>query len=226
MKFLRQGLRCLGGVAISLLLAKGAFAGSLDDFFVAIHRDSPATITALVKRGFDPNSVNEHGEPGLVLAFKLESLNAAKALMDAPKVKLNATNPVGENALMLAALKGHLPEVKALLAQGADANKAGWTPLHYASTGTTPQQGAIVDLLLREYAYIDAPSPNGSTPLMMAAKYADVGVVKQLLEEGADPQLRNQLGLSAVDFAQQAHRGDVAGIIQRVIDDTPSRAAK
>jgi hypothetical protein len=29
------------------------------------------------------------------------------------------------------------------------------------------------------------------------------------------------LGLSAVDFATQVHRSDVAQAIQRVIDDTP-----
>jgi len=217
--------RSLARLTLFVALVFGAAftqAGSLDDFFVAVHRNDPATLQALVNRGFDPNSFDEQGEPALVKALKLGSLEAAKVLMNAPRVKLNATNQLGENALMMASLQGRLSEVRALIEKGADVNKSGWTPLHYASSGTSPAQSAIVDALLRDYAYIDAPSPNGSTPLMMAAKYASSALVKQLLEEGADPALRNQLGLSAVDFANQAHRADVAKMIQRVIDDTPT----
>jgi ankyrin repeat protein len=37
--------------------------------------------------------------------------------------------------------------------------------------------------------------------------------VKLLLDEGADPMLKNQLGLTALDFAQQASRPDAVEII-------------
>jgi len=39
-------------------------------------------------------------------------------------------------------------------------------------------------LLLDEHAYIDAASPNGTTPLMMAAHYGTPSAVKLLLEAG------------------------------------------
>ena len=71
----------------------------------------------------------------------------------------------------------------------------------------------MVRLLLEHHAYIDAESPNGTTPLMMAAHYGDPGVVKLLLEEGADPMLRNQQGLTAIDFAHRANRAESAEII-------------
>jgi ankyrin repeat protein len=48
---------------------------------------------------------------------------------------------------------------------------------------------------------------------MMAAHYGHRDVVKLLLEEGADPMVRNQQGLSAIDFAQRADRQDVAEMI-------------
>ena len=75
----------------------------------------------------------------------------------------------------------------------------------------------MVRLLLENHAYIDAESPNKTTPLMMAAHYGNPGVVKLLLEEGADPLLKNQLGLSAIDFAQRANRQASADIISAFV---------
>jgi ankyrin repeat protein len=62
-----------------------AFAGSYEDFFIAIKRDDPATITALLSRGFDPNTRDPDGLPGLYLAVREPSLKAAEALIAWPK---------------------------------------------------------------------------------------------------------------------------------------------
>jgi hypothetical protein len=67
--------------------------------------------------------------------------------------------------------------------------------------------------LLDNHAYIDAESPNGTTPLMMAAFYGTPSAVKLLLEAGADPLLKNDQSLSAIDFAHRANRQDSANII-------------
>jgi ankyrin repeat protein len=100
-----------------------------------------------------------------------------------------------------------------LIARDADVNKTGWTPLHYAASAGSPAHTQIIALLLENHAYIDAESPNKTTPLMMAAHYGSAGVVKLLLEEGADPLLKNQQGLTAIDFARQANRQASADII-------------
>ena len=115
---------------------------------------------------------------------------------------------------MMAVFKGQSDIVVQLLAKGADVNKTGWTPLHYAATAGNV---ALVKLLLEHYAYIDAESPNKTTPLMMAAHYGTTGAVKLLLEEGADPSLKNDLGLSAIDFAQQAKKQDSVDVISAFI---------
>ena len=69
------------------------------------------------------------------------------------------------------------------------------------------------NVLLDSHAYIDASSPNGSTPLMMAAMYGSVDVVRLLLDAGADPLIKNSVGLTAVDFAAQVQRDDVVAVI-------------
>lgn len=187
-----------------------AHAGSYEDFFVAIKQDNSGAIDALLRRGFDPDTLDPKGLPGLYLALRDGSLKAAGALIQWPKTNVEIRTAQDESPLMMAALKGHVDLVKKLIERGADVNKTGWAPLHYAATSG---QLAIMELLLDESAYIDAESPNGTTPLMMAAQYGTPAAVKLLLDAGADPTLRNQLGLSAIDFANRANRKESAELI-------------
>ena len=187
-----------------------AYGGSYEDFFVALKQDNPAAVRTLLNRGFDPNTVDPKGLPGLYVALRDGSLKTAQVLIDWPKTDVESRTPHDESPLMIAALKGHLEMARRLVARDADVNKTGWTPLHYAATGG---HLAIIELLLEHHAYIDAESPNGTTPLMMAAHYGSAAAVKLLLEAGADPRLKNQLGLTAIDFANRAGREETAELI-------------
>jgi ankyrin repeat protein len=180
-----------------------ANAGSFDDFFIAIRNDNVSNLNELLGRGFDPNTRNEKGQPGLVIAMQEHSLKAARALLALPATEVDALNQSGESALMMAALKGDLDGMQLLLTRGAKVNQPGWAALHYAATG--PETKAV-QLLLDKGAAIDAASPNGSTPLMMAAQYGSEDSVKLLLARGASLKRRNDLNLSAVDFARRAGR--------------------
>jgi ankyrin repeat protein len=189
-------------------------AGSYDDFFVAVARNNPEAVQSLLNRGFDPNTLSPKGEYGLILALREGSLKVVDVLLDQPGTTVEVRTAQDESPLMLAALKGHMAISQKLIARDADVNKPGWTPLHYAATGGhTP----VMRLLLENHAYIDAASPNGSTPLMMAAKYGSAPAVQLLLEAGADPSLKNGLGLSAIDFARTAQRTDSVEIIASFI---------
>lgn len=180
-----------------------ARSGSFEDFFVYLRNDNAGGVIELLNRGFDPNTKNEKGQPGLIIALQERSLQAARALLAAPSTDVNALNAAGESALMMAALKGDMDGATMLLERGAQVNKSGWTPLHYAAAGPEPR---LVRLLIDRGAELNAPSPNGTTPLMMAAQYGSEDSVKLLLERGADPKLRNDLKLGAVDFALKAGR--------------------
>ena len=187
-----------------------SFSGSYDDFFVAIKQDDAKTVAALLSRGFDANTRNLAGESGLSLAIREPALKVASALIASPKTNVEARNGKDESPLMLASLSGLLDVAKQLIDRGADVNKPGWAPLHYAAT---KGHLAVMDLLLENHAYIDAASPNGSTPLMMASLYGTASAVKLLLDAGADPLLKNEQGLTALDFAYRDNRAESAEII-------------
>lgn len=189
-------------------------AGAYDDFFTAIKRDDAPAIVNLLIRGFDPNTRSPTGEHGLHLALREPSPKVAALLLAQNKIEFDARNPQDETPLMLASLNGQTDIAMQLIAMDADINKPGWTPLHYASTNS---HLAIMQALLDHYAYIDASSPNGSTPLMLAAMYGTPSAVKLLLEAGADPALKNNLGLTAFDFAQRASRTESAEIISAFV---------
>ncbi|MDW5444385.1 ankyrin repeat domain-containing protein [Polaromonas sp. SM01] len=189
-------------------------AGSYEDFFAAIKQDNAGVVQQLLARGFDPNTTDPKGQHGLYLALQEPSLKVAQVLTDWPKTDVNKLNAQGESPLMIAALKGELDMAASLIKKDADVNKTGWTPLHYAAS---KGHLAIMSLLLDNNAYIDAESPNGTTPLMMAAMYGTAPAVKLLLEAGADPMLKNQQDLTAIEFAQRASRTESAQLLATTI---------
>jgi ankyrin repeat protein len=218
-RYIKKSIVFIGLLSIQLI----SLAGSYEDFFKAVQFDDVKTVQALLQRGFDPNTVSPKGVPGLMIAVREPSLKVAQLLASWPKVKTEVHNDKDESVLMLAALKGYLPLVKQLVENDADVNKPGWTPLHYAaSTG----QVAVIEFLLENSAYIDAESPNGSTPLMMAAMYGSPEAVKVLIQAGADLNIKNQLGLTSLDFAVRGNRQNAKELIETGLQRQAARASK
>ena len=206
-----------------ILSSTFSLTGSYEDFFKALQSDNVRVVQGLLQRGFDPNTVNPEGIPALMLAVREASLKVAELLAAHPQTKSEIRNDKDESVLMLAALKGYLALVEKLVENDADVNKPGWTPLHYAATaGNVP----IIELLLENSAYIDAESPNGSTPLMMAAMYGSPESVKTLIQAGADLNVKNQLGLTALDFAVRGNRQNSKELIETGLQREAARKAR
>ena len=178
-------------------------AGSYEDFFQAVQRDDERTVERLLAQGFDPNSRDPKGQTAMHLAMRDNSARVADALWRNRALDVNALNADDETAMMMAALRGNTAWVQRFLDRGARVHKPGWSPIHYAATGPRSE---TVALLLDRGAPLDPESPNRTTPLMMAARYGSEASVDLLLARGADAKRKNDLGMTAVEFARQSGR--------------------
>lgn len=203
----RRVLQALAAAGVALCLPELAFGGAYDDYFRAVKLDIVEQVRTLLRRGMDPNTIDEErGDTGLIVAARENSANVFELLLQTKGVNLDARSRNGDTALMLAAYNGNIAGVRALLDKGAEPNQTGWTALHYAAT---VGRNDIVQLLLDRSAYIDAESPNQTTPIMMAARGGHILTVKLLLDEGADLTLKNGAGMTALDFAKAGGFKDI-----------------
>lgn len=212
----RHALCC---TAFLLLAPIAAWSAAFDDYFRAVKLDDVKTVQSLLQRGFDPNTIEaERNDTGLILALRENAMKVFKLLVDAPGIDLEARSRNGDTALMIAAYRGNVPAVDALLERNAEVNRPGWTALHYAAAIGNNE---VIKRLLERSAYIDAESPNGTTPLMMAARTGHIYAVKLLLDEGADATLRNALGMTATELARKNNHRDIAeGLEHRMSKNT------
>jgi uncharacterized protein len=191
-----------------------ANAGSYDDFFIAINRDDDRGVAKLLERGFDPNSLDPKGQTGLILALRDDSPRVAEALWKSKLLDVNVENASGENALMMAALRGQVGWMQRLLDRGAQVHKDGWSPIHYAATG---QEVKAVALLLERGVPVEALSPRRDTPLMMAARYGAEASVDLLLSRGASASVKNDRNLDTVDLARAGGRDFLLERLQKSV---------
>lgn len=201
-RFVWLVLLCLASVRVA--------ANSYVDFFRALDVDNATTVRELLERGFDPNTPDERGQLPLYLAFRGGSEKVAQLLLAHPDTKLERANVLGETALMMAALRGREDWVAALLNRGAQINRDGWTPLHYAVSGPSI---AVTRTLLERGAVVDARAPTGATPLMTAAQHGSEEAVMLLLQRGADRNLRDLKERSAADLARAVGRESLARLL-------------
>ena len=195
-----------------------ARAGSYDDFFQALKTDEAQVVAKVLARGFDPNTLSPDGQYPLVLAIKRPSPAVLDLLLRAKALRAEVRTIKDESPLMLASMAGMVDVCQRLIALDADVNKTGWTPLHYAASSGHVE---VIKLLLKHSAYIDAESPNKTTPLMMAAMYGNPQSVELLLEEGADASLKNDKGMTALDFADVANKQAAAKLLVRHMISRP-----
>lgn len=205
--------RVAHGLALFVLVLAPLFAhaNAYEEFTRAIATDDTAKVTALLKRGFDPNTANEKGEAWLMLAARESGPEIVKALLQA-RAKVNIKNQFGDTPIMLAALRGSLPIVKQLRQAGAEINQPGWTPLHYAALNG---HNAVIEYLLSTGADLALTAPNGATPVMLAVHGKKPDTVKLLISYGFDVNARNEKGETALVWARRQQSEEMETILRQ-----------
>ncbi|HEV3384643.1 MAG TPA: ankyrin repeat domain-containing protein [Gemmata sp.] len=128
----------------------------------------------------------------------------------------------GQTPLHCAALEGDSGHIRKLLASGLVADSPddnGWTPLHFAAQSNAADATAV---LLKAGAAVDARDAHGNTPLSMAVfnSRGNGEVIKLLRAHGADPNVKNNHGVSPLNLARTIANFDVRQFFQ----DLPEEA--
>ena len=192
------------GFAVVLICLVSQFSHAqtpdqIADFAKAAKFDNVSEVNLLLKKGINPNTVDANGNPMLILAIRDKSTNVIDALLNDKRIDVDLSNKSGETPLMMASIDGNLPLVKTLvLGHKAQLDHIGWTPLHYACAKGHLE---VAQFLVANGAIVDSLSVGNTTPLMMAVQSGNEQLVKFLLDKGADLQLKNANGLTAIDIA-------------------------
>lgn len=192
------------------MFASDSHAGALDDMLQAVEVGDVATARDLLYRGMDINTSDPAGNTLLILAARSGNVQLVELFAN-NRARIMARNRAGDTAVMLAAIKGHLPVVKYLVSAGADINHPGWTPLSYAALEGHTE---VVRFLLDSGANANGKVPNGATSLMLAARGGHEAVVRLLLARRADVNAANEDGATAMSWALRAGNTDIADLLK------------
>ncbi|XP_023313752.1 serine/threonine-protein phosphatase 6 regulatory ankyrin repeat subunit B-like [Trichogramma pretiosum] len=111
----------------------------------------------------------------------------------------------GDSPLHMALAGGHGSVARSLVTRGADpnlANKAGSTPLHVVCKSY--RDDGLLEMFFEingernQTVRVDAQDEQGQTPLHFALLWGNKSAVESLLRKGADPNLANKAGLTAL----------------------------
>jgi ankyrin repeat protein len=152
------------------------------DLIKAVERDSPATLTLLLGR------LNE-----LIAERDQSSLEDALEFDDDEKI----TQKIGE-ALKAAAIIGKV-EAASLLLSFMAGHRLDCSQNHLPLIiATTRGHDVIALMIIRQGHALNTPDQTGKTPLMYAASFGRITLMRALIKAGADPKMTDSDGRSAI----------------------------
>jgi uncharacterized protein len=185
---------CAGSIAMEGIWA-AARAGDLGEVQQLVGQD-PGLVNARDGRGMTP----------LMYASASGHLELVRWLLD-KGVAINERDDDGYSALFLSCWEGQTAVVRLLLQRGADlaiADEEGFTPLMRAALEGFPE---IVRLLLGDpragMSINHRDEQGGETVLWHACYMGRGGIVRALLESGADPRIADNEGITPMAIAKQ-----------------------
>jgi ankyrin repeat protein len=190
--------------------------------FVAAMSDQSAPIVRLLlSKGANAKAPDAFGNTTLVAAAFGNDTETIRLILDAG-VDANAVGATGMTPLIAAAHNDNLAAVRLLLSKGANVNAVakgpGLFPIDSPKSGPIALSNdtallaaagtaspAVIGALVAAGADVNAKDGRGFTPLMLAiiANRQDAGVIKLLLDRGADLKAQSNTGETAGDWARK-----------------------
>ena len=186
-----------------MLLRAGADANlgnryGITPLWLAATNRSPALVALLLEHGADAGRGLPHGETPLMAAARSGDAESVRLLLAAGVDPNVAEASLGETALMWAAAEDQADAIRALVAGGADtalaSRKLDLAPMNWLNIG-------MVSTVL---------PVGGWPPLLYAGRENAPAAALALIEAGADPNIRDPDGLTALNVAIMNAHWDLA----------------
>jgi ankyrin repeat protein len=191
---------------------------------LACESGSADLVARLLKAGVSANATGPHGETALHTCAHAGNTAGARVLIAAGASVDPGDNWRGQTPLMWAAAEGHPETMQALIEAGADVDArstiiewerqrtdeprdkwlppGGWTPLLLAARENCV---TCVDVLAKAGADLNIVDPERHTPLIIALTNGHFDVAGRLIDHGADVNMQDEVGQTALWAAVDAH---------------------
>ena len=191
---------------------------------LACESGTAAIVQRLLKAGVSANATGPYGETALHTCAFAGNTAAARVLIGAGASVDPGDSWRGQTPLMWAAAEGHPETMQALIDAGADVDArstiiqwerqrtdeprdkwlppGGWTPLLLAARENCVK---CVDVLAKAGADLNIVDPERHTALIVALINGHFDVAGRLIDHGADLNMQDQVGQTALWAAVDAH---------------------
>ena len=167
-----------------------------------LHNDIKAVEDALNK-GANPNANDFNWNQSTALIEACKNGNKDICLLLISKgAQIGLMDKYDNHPIHYACLNGHSDIAEILVQNGADVNIIGYcrhTPLHYACSKKRGNR-KVIRKLISMGADVNRMGHDGWTPLIVLAENCLTGIMRELIDAGADKSSRNNKGNTAKDI--------------------------
>ncbi|KAG0429330.1 hypothetical protein HPB47_023735 [Ixodes persulcatus] len=206
-----------GTVFVTGIPINGQDVEGISGLHVAAANGHISLAELLLEEGANIDVANNCGWTPLMHAAQHGQVSMVSLLIR-HNANINATNVLGAGALTLAAGGGHHSTVRLLLEAGADIAVGRFhhtfDPMPLTAAATNGHASIILLLLQKGCPVNQAYPTTGTTALMLCAASGHLQAAQALIEHGADPDLKDMCGKTALDIAVACTKMEVAEFLR------------